>query len=163
MYAPGMASHELTREGYERLRAELHELSTEKREEISLWIERAREHGDIKENADYDAAKNTQGLNEARIRQLEQMLKNAAVIEGSRTAGDEVVPGVVVEIEVDGDVDTYFFGSIEEKVADHDILTPTSPMGAVLLGAKVGEVRQFQTPRGSTIAVTVRSVAPFTR
>jgi transcription elongation factor GreA len=162
MYAPRMASHELTREGYERLRAELHELSTEKRVEISLWIERAREHGDIKENADYDAAKNTQGLNEARIRQLEQMLKHAIVVDGTG-AGDAVTPGVIVELDIDGDVETYFFGSIEERQTGHDILTPSSPMGSVLVGAKVGEVRQFQTPRGSTIAVTVRSVAPFTR
>jgi transcription elongation factor GreA len=151
--------HELTREGYERLRAELQELSTTKREEISLWIERAREHGDIKENADYDAAKNTQGLNEARIRQLEAMLKDAVVVEVA--ASDSVVPGTVVEIDIEGDVETYFFGSIEEAHTGHDILTPTSPMGTVLAGAKVGEVRQFQTPRGSTLAVTVVSVAPL--
>jgi transcription elongation factor GreA len=157
-----MEETHLSPQAHARLVEELNERTGARRREISEWIERAREHGDIKENADYDAAKNTQGLNEARIRQLEQMLKHAVVVDGS-TAGDAVTPGVIVELDIDGDVETYFFGSIEERQTGHDILTPSSPMGSVLVGAKVGEVRQFQTPRGSTIAVKVRSVAPFTR
>jgi DNA-binding protein H-NS len=70
-----MTEAHLSPQAYERLRQELEERSTTRRREISLWIERAREHGDIKENADYDAAKNEQGLNEARVRQLEAMLR----------------------------------------------------------------------------------------
>src|SRR4051794_26574710 len=97
-YARPMASHELTQEGHDRLRAELQELTTDKRVEISLWIERAREHGDIKENADYDAAKNAQGLNEARIRQLEAMLKDSVVVQATKSA-DAVKPGVIVELD----------------------------------------------------------------
>ena len=69
-----MTESHLSRQAYDRLRQELDERSTTRRREISLWIERAREHGDISENADYDAAKNEQGHNEARIRQLEQLL-----------------------------------------------------------------------------------------
>ena len=79
----------------------------------------AREHGDISENADYDAAKNEQGHNEARVRQLEAMLKNAVVIEGA-SAGEVVEPGVLVELRHDGDDDavTYLVGSIEERHDD---------------------------------------------
>ena len=79
----------LSPQAYERLKAELVERTTTRKLELSLAIERAREHGDIKENADYDAAKNEQGINAARVRQLEQMLANAVVIDAS-TAGDVV-------------------------------------------------------------------------
>ncbi|HEU4895849.1 MAG TPA: transcription elongation factor GreA [Acidimicrobiia bacterium] len=151
----------LTPAALRKLEEELEQLKTSGREEIEARIAEARSHGDLRENADYDAAKNAQGLNEARIRQLEAMLKNVNVIEGDPAADDLVSPGVVVEIEVDGDVETYFFGSIEEGHHGHEILTPTSPMGQVLVGAKVGEVRSFETPRGSMLAVTVLSVSPL--
>ena len=70
-----MAPSHLSQQAYDRLQEELAERSGPRRKEISLWIERAREHGDIKENADYDAAKNEQGHNEARVRQLEEILR----------------------------------------------------------------------------------------
>src|SRR5213593_746339 len=99
-----MAPSQLSQQAYDRLQEELGERSGSRRKEISAWIERAREHGDIRENADYDAAKNEQGHNEARIRQLEEMLKNAVVLDSS--AGGEVVePGVLVELQHDGDDD----------------------------------------------------------
>ena len=78
-----MATSHLSQQAYDRLQEELVERSGPRRKEISLWIERAREHGDIKENADYDAAKNEQGINAARVRQLEQMLANAVVIDAN--------------------------------------------------------------------------------
>ena len=78
-----METAHLSQQAYDRLQEELAERSGPRRKEISAWIERAREHGDIKENADYDAAKNEQGHNEARIRQLEQMLRTAVVVEGA--------------------------------------------------------------------------------
>src|SRR5215471_2459004 len=116
-----MTESHLSPQAYDRLRQELDERSTSRRREISLWIERAREHGDISENADYDAAKNEQGHNEARIRQLEQMLKNAVVIDKS-TAGDTVEPGTLVDIRYEGDEDlmTYLVGSIEERHEKYD-------------------------------------------
>ena len=101
---PRMSEPHLSPQAYERLREELEERTTTRRREISLWIERAREHGDIKENADYDAAKNEQGHNEARVRQLEAMLEDAVVIEGA-SAGEVVEPGVLVELRHDGDDD----------------------------------------------------------
>ena len=86
------ATH-LSPQAHQRLSAELEELSTVRRKEISEWLERAREHGDIRENADYDAAKNAQGLNEARIRQIEALLKKAVVVESP--TGDKVAAGTV--------------------------------------------------------------------
>ena len=125
-----MTEPHLSPQAYERLTAELEERTTTRRREISLWIERAREHGDIKENADYDAAKNEQGHNEARVRQLEQMLKNAVVID-TNTAGDVVEPGTLVDLRYDGDDDlvTYLVGSIEERHEKYDVLSTNSPLG----------------------------------
>src|SRR5215211_7956591 len=91
----------LSPEAYERLSAELDELKTVGRERVSQAIGIAREHGDIRENADYDAAKNEQGMMEARIRQLEEILRSAVVgeVENDGTAG----PGTVITLEIAGD------------------------------------------------------------
>ena len=136
----------LSRQAYERLVEELEERSTTKRREISLWIERARELGDLSENADYDAAKNEQGHNEARIRQLEATLKYAVVIEGS--SGDVVEPGVLVELKHDGDDEpvTYLVGSIEERHETYKVLSTNSPLGQALLGAEPGATVNYQAP-----------------
>src|ERR1700737_4185193 len=99
-----MTESHLSPQAYERLQQELDERSTSRRREISMWIERAREHGDISENADYDAAKNEQGHNEARIRQLEEILRTAVVVDGP--SGDVVAPGTIVEVRMEGDDDT---------------------------------------------------------
>ena len=96
-----MASSQLSQQAYDRLQEELAERSGTRRKEISAWIERAREHGDIRENADYDAAKNEQGHNEARIRQLEEILRTAEVVAG--TSGEVVAPGTIVEVKMEGD------------------------------------------------------------
>src|SRR6266705_6044357 len=105
----------LSQQAYARLQEELETRSMVRRREISAWLERAREHGDIRENADYDAAKNEQGHNEARVRQLEDMLRRAVQVES--VAGDIVEPGTVVEVRIEGDDDTtlYLVGSIEER------------------------------------------------
>jgi len=131
-----------------------------RRQEISQWIERAREHGDIRENADYDAAKNEQGHNEARIRHLDQLLKSAVIVEG---AGDDVVaPGVVVKILMAGDDEPieYLVGSIEERHDTYDVLSVSSPLGQALLGAEVGaEVSyEIQNRSGQTRALSVEVV-----
>ncbi len=105
----------LSADARQRLEEELEWRSGERRREISAWIERAREHGDIRENADYDAAKNEQGHNEARVRQLEDMLRRAVQVE--TVAGDVVEPGTIVEVKIEGDDETtlYLVGSIEER------------------------------------------------
>src|SRR5947199_1440933 len=97
----------LSADARRRLEEELEWRSGERRREISAWIERAREHGDIRENADYDAAKNEQGHNEARVRQLQDMLRRAVEVEA--VAGDVVEPSTVVEVRIQGDNDTSLY------------------------------------------------------
>jgi transcription elongation factor GreA len=153
-----MAESHLSPQAYRRLQDELEERSTTRRRDLSLWIERAREHGDLKENADYHAAKDEHGLNEARIRQLEAMLKDAVVLDGG-PAGDVVEPGTLVELRYDGDTDvtTYLVGSIEERNADYDVLSTNSPLGQAVLGKEPGATVSYQGPKRE-LSVTVVSV-----
>ena len=154
-----MAEVHLTQDAYDRLQREIQERTTTKRIEISRWLERAREHGDIRENADYDAAKNDQGHNEARIRQLQDMLRRAVEVEGP--AGDVVEPGTVVEVRMQGDDETtsYLVGSIEERHDTYDVLSTGSPLGQALLGHGPGEIVSYDAPR-KTLQVEVVSVRP---
>jgi transcription elongation factor GreA len=150
----------LSPQAYERLQQELEERSTTRRRDLSLWIERAREHGDLKENADYHAAKDEHGLNEARIRQLEQMLKDAVVVEAS--SGEVVEPGSLVELRYEGDDDvmTYLVGSIEERHDKYDMLSTNSPLGQALLGKEPGSTVTYQGPKRE-LSVTVVAVRPL--
>ena len=156
-----MATSQLSKQAHARLQEELAERSGPRRKEISAWIERAREHGDIRENADYDAAKNEQGHNEARIRQLEAMLKSAVVLE-STSSGEVVEPGTLVELRYDGDDDvvTYLVGSIEERHATYDVLSTNSPLGQALLGSAPGATVTYQGPKRE-LSVTVVAVRPL--
>jgi transcription elongation factor GreA len=153
-----MAQSHLSRSALERLQSELDERSGPTRRAISERIERARELGDLKENADYDAAKNEQGLNEARIRQLEQMLRDVVIVE----AGDaEVVGhGTIVTILIAGDDEPqeYLIGSIEERHEIHEVLSTSSALGEVLLGRGSGEELEYVTPRGKSLTVKVVSI-----
>lgn len=154
-----MATSHLSQQAYDRLQEELAERSGPRRKEISLWIERAREHGDIKENADYDAAKNEQGHNEARVRQLEEILRTAEVVAGQ--SGEVVAPGTIVEVKMDGDDDTisYLVGSIEERSDEFEVLSTSSPLGQALLDHRPGETVSYTGPR-RTFAVEIVSVRP---
>jgi len=141
-------STHLSPDAHARLTEELERRTTAYRSEISQWIERAREHGDIRENADFDAAKNEQGHNEARVRQLEAILKEAVVVDGGG-GGGEVAPGALVEIRTDDEdgTTTYLVGSIEERSDEYEVLSPGSPLGRALLGHGVGEVVSYEGPR----------------
>lgn len=154
-----MSESHLSPQAHQRLSEELAWRSGPRRNEISQWIERAREHGDIRENADYDAAKNEQGHNEARIRHVEFLLKNAVVVEGA--AGEEVGPGMIVEVRMDDDDETitYLFGSIEERNPDYDVLSMSSPLGQALAGHKPGDLVTYQGPKRQ-FSVEIISVAP---
>jgi transcription elongation factor GreA len=147
----------LSQQAFDRLQEELADRSGPRRKEISMWIERAREHGDIKENADYDAAKNEQGHNEARVRQLEEILRTAVVVDGP--LGDVVAPGTIVEVKVEGDADTtsYLVGSIEERSEEFEVLSTSSPLGQALLDHRPGETVSYAGPR-RTFAVEIVSV-----
>jgi transcription elongation factor GreA len=152
-------THHLSQKAYDRLKAEHDELTTVGRVDIARKIEAARELGDLKENGDYHAAKDFQGQMEARIRQLAAMIENAEIVDV--TDGDIVEPGAVVQLRYEGDddVDTFFYGSVEERGIEHDIISPGSPLGEALVGKKVGERVEFQSPTGAILTVEVVAIS----
>jgi transcription elongation factor GreA len=132
-----------------KLKEELEQLTGPGRDEMSVRLLRARELGDLKENAEYHAAKDAQGLMEARIRQLEYTIDRAVVREVS-TNVDEVGPGIIVTVKDKFGTEDYLFAdSMEEKVEGASTVTPTSPMGKALAGKKVGDTATIEAPRGS--------------
>lgn len=152
-----MEETKLSPQAHQRLTEELAERSGPVRRQISEWIERARELGDLRENGDYHAAKNEQGLNEARVRQLEAMLKTAVLVESTGT--DKVEAGTLVEVMMEGDDETttYLVGSIEERGSGYDVISPGSPLGQALMGHAVGDVVTYKAP-GGTFGVEIVSV-----
>ena len=151
------ATTHLSPDAHRRLADELAHRKGEYRQEISAWIERAREHGDIRENADYDAAKNEQGYNEGRIRQLEAILEKAEIVEGA--AGDVVASGTIVKIRLGEDEWTYLVGSIEERHDEYDVLSVSAPLGQAILGRGIGEVVDYEAPVG-TMKVEILDIRP---
>ncbi len=151
-----MAETWLSQEAYDRLNDELDTLKTEGRERISAEIEVARAHGDLRENAEYHAAKDEQGKMEARIRQLEELLRDAKIGEPKDT--DTARPGLVVDLEVDGDPEVFLLGSREDQHDELEILSAESPMGQAVLGASVGDVVMFATPAGAELEVKVTGI-----
>ena len=150
----------LTQEAYDRLRAELSHMSGEGRLEIAHKIEAAREEGDLKENGGYHAAKEEQGKQEARIRQLQQLLERAQV--GASPPDDGVVePGMVVTATVAGDELVFLLGSREVAGGDIDVYSPTSPLGAAITGRMVGDETSYTAPNGREIAVAITAAKPF--
>lgn len=151
---------QLTQEAHDKLREELTELEGPARENIIAEIARARAHGDLSENAEYHSAKEQQGLQEARVRQLRSMLENAEIIEA--TDDGVVKPGMVVTIKHQGDdePETYLLGLREQKGGDYDILTPESPIGKALLGHSAGETITAQLPAGDRKIEIVAVDAP---
>jgi transcription elongation factor GreA len=145
---------QLTRTTYERLQAELEDLTTRGRVEIANAIEAARALGDLKENGDYHAAKDSQGKMESRIRQLQAMLKTAEVVDGEVVSDGTVVPGSVVTLRYDGDDDdddtqTFFVGSIEERQGGVTVVSPGSPLGTAMIGHAAGDTVEYAAPGGN--------------
>ena len=139
----------LTPATHARLQAELEDLTTRGRVEIARAIESARALGDLSENGDYHAAKDTQGKMEARIRQLQATLKKAVVVEDAG-ASDTVGTGTVVAIRFEGDdeVERFLVGSIEERGEELSVVSPGSPLGQALLGRSPGDVVEYEAPGG---------------
>ncbi|MEY2467754.1 MAG: transcription elongation factor GreA [Actinomycetota bacterium] len=154
-----MAPAQLSREAYERLSAELTELTTVGRVEIAKHIEAARALGDLSENGDYHAAKDAQGHMEARIRKLEATLDRCEIVEAAD--GDEVVTGTVVSIRYEGDddVEQFLIGSIEERREGIEVASIESPLGAALLGHRAGDFVTYETPTGGTLKVEIVSIS----
>lgn len=151
----------LTPAAFERMSEELEHLKTVGRRQLEERIAEARSHGDLRENADYDAAKNDQGLMEARIRKLEHLLNRAEVREVSDTGRVEV-GCVVTVVDTDGDELEYFVAPPENRVSGLLLASPTSPLGNALLGASIGDQVSYEAPGGS-FRVTVKSVRPYER
>lgn len=155
-----MEANQLSQEAYDRLHAEFDDLTTRGRIEVAEKIERARELGDLSENGDYHAAKDEQGHMEGRIRQLEALLENAEVIAPPEPG--VVGPGTIVTIVYEGDSDDeaerYLVGHIEERVAGIEVVSPTAPLGAALLGARTGDSIAYETPNGSQLRVRILEV-----
>lgn len=151
----------LTQEAYDRLAAELEELSTTGREEIAKRIEAAREEGDLKENGGYHAAKDEQGKQEARIRTLQALLKDATVGEAPTSTG-VVEPGTVVTAVVAGGEEVFLLGSREIAAnSDLDVYSEASPLGAAIIGLKEGEKSSYTAPNGREIAVEIVKVETY--
>lgn len=152
----------LTQDAYDRLVAELEHLKGPWRQEITARIEQARSEGDLKENGGYHAAREEQGKAEGRIRQLEEVLRNAEV--GEAPPDDGVVEaGMVVTAEVGGEEMTFLFGSREVAGdTELDVFSPSSALGAAIDQKKVGDTTSYTTPRGTTIEVKITGAKPFT-
>ena len=143
--------HHLSQAAHDRLQAELEDLSTRGRIEIAEKIEAARKLGDLSENGDYHAAKETQGLMEERIAHLSRILTDAQIIEAA-TEATGVALGSVVTVLYDGDdpedAERLLVGSVEERDADVTVVSPGSPMGEALMGAVKGDSVEFYSPAG---------------
>ena len=155
----------LTQDAYDKLRSELEYLSGPGRAEISQKIGDARSEGDLKENAGYDAAREMQDQEEARIKQISEVLANSTT---ERTAVQEGVAtvGSVVHVYYNGDKEdkeTFLIGTRAAASDNKDLETYSeqSPLGAALIGAQEGETREYTAPNGKTISVTVESAAPY--
>ena len=156
----------LTQEAFDKLTDELDYLKGEGRTTVSAKIAQARDEGDLSENGGYHAAREEQGQQEARIRQLEAMLRDAKI--GEAPAGSKkVAPGMTVTIAYDDDpddTDTFLLGSRELiGVTDTaiDVFSPQSPLGAAIVGLHKGEQATYTGPTGASFDVTVLDFEPY--
>lgn len=149
----------LTEAAYRKLQEEYDSLTTEGRRRMSERLAEARSHGDIRENADYDAAKTEQGLMEARIRKLRHLLDTAVVGE-AEDDGTVRVGSIVTLRDKDGDEDEYFVAIPENKVRGFLLASPNGPLGAALIGTSAGDEVSYEAP-GGTFTVNVVAVRPY--
>ena len=154
----------LTQEAYDKLKVELDQLIAH-RPVIAAEINDRREEGDLRENGGYHAAREQQGQEEARIRQLQELLNTAKVGEAPTQSG-VALPGSVVTVYYEGDktdTETVLIATRQEVFGDGklEVYSPNSPLGAALLNAKVGDTRTYTVPSGSTVKVTLVSAEPY--
>ena len=152
----------LSQEAYDRLQAELEQLIAH-RPVIAAEINARREEGDLRENGGYHAAKEEQGKQEARIRQLTDLLRKARVGDAPKTA-DKAATGTVITIRFQGDEDTekFLLGSREiAGTTGLSVYSPESALGAAIMGSKPGATVTYQAPNGRDITVEVVGVEPF--
>jgi transcription elongation factor GreA len=152
----------LTQEAYDRLSKELDELIAN-RPTIAQEINDRRQEGDLRENGGYQAAREEQGKQEARIAQLQALLREAKVGEAPVSEGVGG-PGMLVTVRFDGDDEdeTFLIGSREEaETAGVEVYSAASPLGKALTGAGEGDTVEYETPTGKTMKVTLVKAKPF--
>lgn len=151
----------LTQAQYDTLAGELKDRTERRRPEIAHLIDAARQEGDLKENGGYQAAREDQSMNETRIIQLEDLLKNAEV--GETPADDGVIePGMVVTAKIMGREEKFLVGS---RDAGGDlgiaVYSPTAPLGKAIIGASRGDTVSYEAPNGMEISVEIVEVVPY--
>jgi transcription elongation factor GreA len=141
----------MTVEGFQKLEAELHRLKAEERPRIIQQISDAREHGDLSENAEYHAAKEAQGLNEAKVAELEDKLGRAEVIDPSKLSGTTVKFGATLTLsdEDSGDKVKYMIVGEHEADVKNGKISVNSPIARALIGKSKGDSAEVTTPRGA--------------
>jgi transcription elongation factor GreA len=149
----------LTPAAHDKLREELDYLTTDGRRAIEQRIAEARDHGDLRENAEYDTAKNDQGLMEARIRKIKHILENSEVRE-AEDSGKVEVGTIATVVDEDGDELDYFIAAAENKMPGMILASPISPVGSALLGAAPGDEVSYEAP-GGTFKMTVKAVRVY--
>ena len=153
----------LTPESHDRLKRELDALIAN-RPVIAAEINERREEGDLRENGGYHAAREQQGQEEARIRELQELLNNAKVGVAPSQAG-VAQPGTVVTVYYDGDesdTETFLIGTrAAGGVTTLEVYSPDSPLGGALIGAKIGDTKKYQLPNGNYMQVTLVSAEPY--
>lgn len=150
----------LTQEAYDKLQEELNWRQGEYRDEITERIAAARAEGDLSENGGYQAAREEQGKNEGRVNELIVKLRNAKILE--KPQAGVVGNGSVVTLDLAGNEMVYVVGSRDIAVAtDYDVISPESPVGAAIMGAKEGDTVQYATPNGRMMDVLIKEAKPL--
>jgi len=149
----------LTPAAEQKLRGEYEQLTTDGRRTMEKRISDARDHGDLRENAEYDTAKNDQGMMEARIRQIRYILENSEVRE-VEDSGAVAVGTIATVIDEDGDEMEFFVAPAENKIPGILLASPDSPLGGALLGATPGDTVSYEAP-GGTFSYDVKAVRVY--
>lgn len=151
---------QITQEAYDKLKEELNWREGPYRQDITEKIAAARAEGDLSENGGYQAAREEQGKNEARINELIVKLRGAQIIKPVKAG--EVGNGTVVVLSIAGNEMTYVLGSREIAVAtDYDVISPESPIGAAIFGHHEGDTVEYSAPNGRVISVDIKSAKPM--
>ena len=150
----------LTSEGYLELETELNYLKTDKRNEVLNSLKEARALGDLSENAEYDSAREEQGKLEARIKEVEYILEHATIIDDAQTEKYKVTIGSTVSLQYDGDDEVEEYRIVGSQEADpfNNKISNESPIAMAILGKKVGDMAEFDSPNG-TYKVQIVEVA----
>jgi transcription elongation factor GreA len=157
----------LTQEAFDKLTAELADLKGPIRQKVVEQISAARDEGDLKENGGYHAAREEQGKIEGRIKQLEQMLLKAEVGPADGASSNGLVqPGMVVTYKFVGDDDDeaekFLLGAREIDPAGLNVVSPQSPLGGAVIGARKGDAVSYLAPNGKSLEVVVLDAVPYT-